>query len=472
LVDLESLAAYDLADRSEEDIRGDWIDPLLRLLGYGLGTRHRIRRDLPLRIRPMIGSRRLEIDFIPTVFGHRLWIIEAKRPQSDLFAPDHLDQAWSYAMDPRIHASLMVLCDGARLAVFDVSKHDWEEPVFDHPKSELPAHFDELFELFGAPRVAEAIRLRQLSYLREALFAQLEESVLDRTLEDVSAMVEQARPIVAERANSIRQEASEQLEIAGQEAVDAAGMWGFVPMINRPLFFRLVDVDRCVDLVLRQPPELRMREFADLLNGAINSRGEDRMWFPVRSMRLAAAVLLSDQQGCDEACAAIAREEIVQHNREFSDDPMRSEVYRLQRSLGPLGWRLAAASKDEIDRQAAFLVDSMDVEEWLRLDGAIGVEPRDLYLRTAILAPIMYQSTLEPWNLQSVTELADAATELLRLLPKPRGLEQLQPAGDPWLDSWLNSSPLPRLSSAVLSELRDRGVSQNVSELISELMAL
>jgi hypothetical protein len=438
LVDLESLAAYDLADRSEEDIRGDWIDPLLRLLGYGLGTRHRIRRDLPLRIRPMIGSRRLEIDFIPTVFGHRLWIIEAKRPQRDLFAPDHLDQAWSYAMDPRIHASLMVLCDGARLAVFDVSKHDWEEPVFDHPKSELPAHFDELFELLGAPRVAEAIRLRQLSYLREALFAQLEESVLDRTLEDVSAMVEQARPIVAERANSIRQEASEQLEIAGQEAVDAAGMWGFVPMIN----------------------------------GAINSRGEDRMWFPVRSMRLAAAVLLSDQQGCDEACAAIAREEIVQHNREFSDDPMRSEVYRLQRSLGPLGWRLAAASKDEIDRQAAFLVDSMDVEEWLRLDGAIGVEPRDLYLRTAILAPIMYQSTLEPWNLQSVTELADAATELLRLLPKPRGLEQLQPAGDPWLDSWLNSSPLPRLSSAVLSELRDRGVSQNVSELISELMAL
>lgn len=42
--DLQMLASYDFSDRNEADIRGEWIETLLRLLGYGIGTRHRVLR--------------------------------------------------------------------------------------------------------------------------------------------------------------------------------------------------------------------------------------------------------------------------------------------------------------------------------------------------------------------------------------------------------------------------------------------
>ena len=101
--DLQLLADYNLSGRNDEEIRGDWIEPLLRLLGYGLGTRHRILRETQLTLDPpvrMLGSSRHRIDFVPTVFNRRLWIIEAKRPQENLFADEHLGQAWSYGTPP------------------------------------------------------------------------------------------------------------------------------------------------------------------------------------------------------------------------------------------------------------------------------------------------------------------------------------------------------------------------------------
>lgn len=165
--DLQLLGEYRFDGRNEAEIRGDWIEPLLRLLGYGLGTRHDVLRERVLSLRPptrMIGSHRLEIDFVPTVFGERLWIMEAKRPQDekDLFSEEHLGQAWSYATDPRISVPLMVLCDGTRLGVFDLTQEKWETAVFDRPKAELPECFDDLLELLGARRVAERLRQRQL----------------------------------------------------------------------------------------------------------------------------------------------------------------------------------------------------------------------------------------------------------------------------------------------------------------------
>jgi type I site-specific restriction endonuclease len=194
--DLTHLAEYDFTDRNEAEIRGDWIEPLLRLLGYGLGTRHRVNRETQLQLRPptrMIGSSRIEIDFVPTVFGHRLWIIEAKRPQDDLFSGDHLGQAWSYATDPRVAVPLMVLCDGRRLAVFDVTRANWDTPIFDAPKATLPETFGELFATIGAPRVAEATRRRQLLHLREALEAQVDLDALEATVRDVQGIVDAAR---------------------------------------------------------------------------------------------------------------------------------------------------------------------------------------------------------------------------------------------------------------------------------------
>jgi hypothetical protein len=105
----------------------------------------------------MIGSSRYDIDFIPTVFGRRLWLMEAKRPQAgeDLFSLAHIGQAWSYATDPRVAVPLMVLCDGVRLGIFDLTLPEWDAPVFDRPKEDIPECFD---ELRGASLLTERLK--------------------------------------------------------------------------------------------------------------------------------------------------------------------------------------------------------------------------------------------------------------------------------------------------------------------------
>lgn len=471
--DLQLLADYDFMDRNEAEIRGDWIEPLLRLLGYGLGTRHQILRERKLRLDPpvrMIGSSRYEIDFVPTVFGHRLWIIEAKRPQGDLFGNDHLGQAWSYATDPRVAVPFIVLCDGTRLGVFDVTVPEWTNPVFDHLKAELPARFDELFELIGAPRIAEAARRRQLGHLRTALEAQVDLAALDRTVQDVKQIADDVRPVVIARREDIRGEARRQAEERGRAAVEAAGMWGHAQHMNGPDFPRWADIDRAVEIVRERPAIIRVREFDDI-EKSTKPRGEEhtRMWFPLRVVRMGAAALLSIDEGCAEYCRAVALEAARQHATEFSGDPLLAAVYRLQRLLGPLGWRMAAVNKPKLDRQAEELAGSLEIEEWLRLDGQFGVTGNDSYLRAARLLPIMAMAQIKDWSVGGLTRAADDIEDALPKLPKPPGFERLQPATDPWLDSWLTGDPLAELSSIVIDELPNHADSNEVRALAAEM---
>jgi hypothetical protein len=471
--DLKLLADYDFAGRNEAEIRGDWIEPLLRLLGYGLGTRHQILRERQLRLDPpvrMIGSSRYEIDFVPTVFGQRLWLIEAKRPQQDLFGDEHLSQAWSYATDPRVAVPLIVLCDGTRLGVFDVTVPDWTTPAFDRPKTQLPDHFGELFELLGAARVADAVRRRQLRHLRSALEAQVDLVALDRTVKDVEQIVADVRPAVVARREEIRAEARREAEERGRTAVEAAGIWGHAQDLNRPEFCRWADINRAAEIVRSKAPMSRVREF-EYFEGSTTPKGEadTRMWFPLRALRMGAAALLAADEGCAEHCRQIALEAARQHADGFADNPLLAAAYRLQRLLGPLGWRMAAISKPMLDKQAQELANSLEIEEWLRLDGQFGVTASDHYLRAARLLPIMIQARIKDWSTAGLTAMADQVAGTLEHLPRPPGFDRLQPAADPWLDSWLSGDPLAKLSSLVIDGLPGNAESEAVRDLALQM---
>lgn len=460
--DLQLLGEYRFDGRNEAEIRGDWIEPLLRLLGYGLGTRHDVLRERVLSLRPparMIGSHRLEIDFVPTVFGERLWIMEAKRPQDeeDLFSEEHLGQAWSYATDPRISVPLMVLCDGTRLGVFDLTQEKWETAVFDRPKAELPECFDDLLELLGARRVAERIRQRQLGHLRTALMAQVDIDALDRTLADVETMVKDARPVVIERREGIQREARERIESQGTPAIDAAGIWGLAGHLNGPLWTTRSDIDHGVELIRRLPTHLRVREFENFEKACIQKDQEQpRMWFWLAVARMGCAILLSDDEGCGQVCREAAIQAANNHANGFADNPIQAASYQLQRHLGPLGWRLAANVKPTLDASAAKLAQSLEVEEWLRLDAEIGLTGTARYKWVALFSPRAVLAQVDPWDKPTIEETTEGVKRLLDALPKPAGFEKLMPIGDPWQESWLRGDPLRDGSLATLRDLAER----------------
>ncbi|MCW2982161.1 MAG: hypothetical protein JWO14_3888 [Solirubrobacterales bacterium] len=475
--DLQLLAEYDFKGRNEAEIRGDWIETLLRLLGYGLGTRNDILRERTLKLAEptrMIGSKRIEIDYIPTVYGEQLWIMEAKRPQEGeaLFSLEHLGQAWSYATDPRIAVPLMCLCDGTRVGVYDMTRSDWDTPVFDRPKAELLDCFGELFELLGAPRIADRIRRDQLRHLRGALMAQIDQKPLDETLKDVEAIVAEARPIVDERRRQIYRETRERIEGDGTKAMDAAGIWGLAGHLNGPMWSTLNDIDHGARLIREKEPRLREREFEDFERVGIKKEGEaPRIWFWLSLARMGCAILLSEDEGCGPICRAAAEEAARDHATGFAGDDLKAASYELQRGLGPLGWRLAANQKPAIDKAAAAVADSLEAEEWLRLDAEFGLTGTAGYKFQALLGPRAMLGRIDPWDVTTVRAAIKVVQAMLGVLPKPPGMEELQPAGDPWQESWLRGDPLRDVSAATLQALGRRDGEPGPAAFASALYA-
>jgi len=119
------------------------------------------------------------------------------------------------------------------------------------------------------------------------------------------------------------------------------------------------------------------------------------------------------------------------------------------------------------------LVDSIEAEEWLQLDAQFGVGAADSYIRFARLTPRAIQLKIHPWNQAAVSTAANTVQTLLDKLPKPVGLEHLQPAGDPWMQSWLTGDPLREINVAVLDELgKRRDITPRVADLVAELRAM
>jgi hypothetical protein len=234
---LTALAQFDLSGHDEQSIREQWIYPLLGALGLRVGTMNRVDIPVKLELRPpmrALGHARFEIDYRPTVLGVGLWIIEAKRPDSDVSDDRHLGQAWTYATDPRIDVPLIVLANGTRLRVHDLTAVDWDLPVVDIAQSELAVRFTELEAVLGARRVADFVRRRQLRPLRTALSAQVDESALEQTLADVRAIVDETRALVIQNRDRIYYATRDEIKAKRAANAKAIGVWGIAFAANSP----------------------------------------------------------------------------------------------------------------------------------------------------------------------------------------------------------------------------------------------
>lgn len=118
-------------DFKEDAVREEIIGPLLKRLGYKPSGETRVVRSKSLA-HPFvrIGTRKHPVTIIP---DYTLWhgdtallILDAKSPKEDVLSPDHIQQAYSYAIHPEVRAKHFALCNGRQLAVFHV---DQEEPL-------------------------------------------------------------------------------------------------------------------------------------------------------------------------------------------------------------------------------------------------------------------------------------------------------------------------------------------------------
>ncbi len=142
---------------NEADVREEVLAPLVRLLGYRTGTEFNVVREQSLRYARMFLGRkdpnkdpelRGKADYILEVRGRVRWVLEAKAPGVDV-APDHAEQAWSYASHPEVRAVYFVLCNGPRLLVYSTSAGPAVPAILELAYDELSRRFTDLLNVLG-----------------------------------------------------------------------------------------------------------------------------------------------------------------------------------------------------------------------------------------------------------------------------------------------------------------------------------
>lgn len=144
--ELERISKYDVSSYSEEDVRAEIIDPVIRVLGYAKETYFSTQREKHLKV----ADGDLFIDYRMTLWSQAFWVIEAKKVKRKplKFTSAELQQALLYAVHPEIDAALVVLCDGRVFEVYDRDE-SVTQPAARVEVKKLPEQFHMLQALLG-----------------------------------------------------------------------------------------------------------------------------------------------------------------------------------------------------------------------------------------------------------------------------------------------------------------------------------
>lgn len=342
----------------------------------------------------------------------------------------------------------MAVADGKRVAVYDVTVADWDQPVIDLAAGQLRERFDDLLGVLGAAQVAARVRERQLRHLGSAMRAELDPVRLDETVDAVRQIAREARPSVIENRRRVLVDQHERENADRDELVRSSGVWGIAQMHNQPVSDNLRDADRAAEYVSSLPDTLRSREldlFVEAARPTIDTRtgeelaepGEPRMFWFLRVLALATYLRLRSTPGVGDHAEQLARTAVRDHLLDFPDDPLARAAHRLERVLPPFTLRMAL-SLDQVDMPAAAQRMRVPMDDERRLRA--GVDGDELLLRTVILSARRTFASLD-WDEATLNQGAETLERLVPKIQYPTDSAMGQ-AHDPFMEFYLAVDPL------------------------------
>jgi len=146
LEELLRIQNLDVLEFSEADVREEIINPIIKILGYSKGEFSSVDREKHVRF---LGKKSRYLDYSCTVFKENFWIIEAKKPlKKKNFGYKEFSQALEYSIHPEINASIIVLCDGLIIELFDRDENV-ESPLLAFQVSDLVENFENLRKILS-----------------------------------------------------------------------------------------------------------------------------------------------------------------------------------------------------------------------------------------------------------------------------------------------------------------------------------
>lgn len=407
---LEALAAYDFEGRNEPTIREQWIQPLLHHLGYGDGVigdiDHEVRVALPKALWPL-GSKRVAIDYRPTVCRRGLWIIEAKRPGPRRDWDRHLAQACLYALHPDINVPFVAIADGSRIVVHDLTGSDWATPVVDIPAGDLARRFDELLDIVGARNVARVVREGALAHLATSMAAELDEAAVDETVNAVRRLSVAAKPAVRENRRVVAADERRRSEAQRAALRAGAGLGALGQELNGPLGFSTDNVRQGAELLEALRPEVREAELTELDETGRMRDGTLRRFWALRAYGAALALTVRHLEGCEDWAETTIRQSIREALLGFPDDATARAAYRLDRVL-PVAVTCALGERGvDFTRIAAERTAHQDAEQRIRNPYSAD----HLAMNEIVMSCRRHWFTFDPWTADGI----EAHTAILEL---------------------------------------------------------
>ncbi|MEC8326811.1 MAG: hypothetical protein VX100_12030 [Pseudomonadota bacterium] len=180
LDELKHVQNLDVTGFTEADVRGEIIDPIIRVLGYKKGQFSSVDREKHIRF---LGKTHKYIDYNFTLWRENFWIIEAKKPlKGDRFGYDELSQATEYSIHPEINASVIVLCDGLKLEIFD-REEDLETPVISFKIKNLLENIDSLRKILEPMQIWFFYKRRVLKSIDKAFESEFNQQRVNEFLD-------------------------------------------------------------------------------------------------------------------------------------------------------------------------------------------------------------------------------------------------------------------------------------------------
>lgn len=199
--ELERIQNLDVSGFTEADVRAEVIDPIIRILGYRKGNFSSVDREKHIKF---LGKTHKYIDYTFTLWQENFWLIEAKRPLHDeSFGYSELSQAIEYSIHPQINASIIVLCDGVKLELFD-REEDVEKPTIHFKIKDLIINFDLLRKVLNPINIWFFYKRRVLKSIDKAFESEFNQSRVNEFLQIIENRLREKRDTILKNFQSTK----------------------------------------------------------------------------------------------------------------------------------------------------------------------------------------------------------------------------------------------------------------------------
>lgn len=243
--ELTAIQNLDVAGFNEADVRGEIIDPIVRILGYKKGLFSSVDREKHIRF---LGKTHKYIDYNFTLWRENFWIIEAKKPlKGESFGYSELSQATEYSIHPEINASVIVLCDGLKLEIFD-REEDLESPVIAFQIKDLLENIDSLRMILEPEQIWFFYKRRVLKSIDKAFESEFNQQRVNEFLDIIENRFREKRGQILKNFQSAefteKDSASEVLKASIDDIID--GCFFFFQPVPTMHSMNKVLIDHCV----------------------------------------------------------------------------------------------------------------------------------------------------------------------------------------------------------------------------------